>query len=133
MLFCGDLPFNGGTPFPLAGLERDDRGAGHRGRCDPAAVLIPGHGRPSDGTLIGKVIGYLEFVLATARLGIAARLSPLDLVRETDLGGYAASWFDSERIVGNLHRAYVDLKTPGHQFNVTAAFQDMIAFNGVSS
>jgi cyclase len=129
VLFCGDLLFNGGTPFMLMGSIR--------GAVDvlatvvapiPAAVIVPGHGRPVDGSLIDVVTGYLEFVLGTARLGIGAGLSPLELARETDLGEYA-DWPDSERIVGNLHRAYADLGAPG-QVDVIGAFRDMIAYNG---
>ncbi len=129
VLFCGDLLFNGGTPFLLMGSVR--------GAIDvlktvvapiPAAVIVPGHGKPCDGALIDVVTGYLDFVLATARQGIDAGLSPLDLARETDLGGYA-DWLDSERIVGNLHRAYADLGAPGHQVDVIAALRDMVAYN----
>src|ERR1700722_12089639 len=109
VLFCGDLLFNGGTPFLLMGSVR--------GAIDvltnvvariPARVIVPGHGAPCDHQLIGTIVGYLEFVLATAAKGIEAGLSPLDLARQTDLGEYAG-WLDSERIVGNLHRAYADL------------------------
>jgi cyclase len=68
VLFCGDLLFNGGTPFMLMGSIR--------GAIDvlttvvapiPATVIVPGHGRPCDGSLIDVVTGYLRFVLATAR------------------------------------------------------------------
>ena len=130
VLFCGDLLFNGGTPFMLMGSIR--------GAIDvlttvvaaiPATVIVPGHGRPCDGSLIDVVTGYLDFVLATARRGIDAGLSPLELARETDLGEYT-DWLDSERIVGNLHRAYADLTAPGHQVDVIGAFTDMIAYNG---
>jgi cyclase len=130
VLFCGDLLFNGGTPFMLMGSLL--------GAIDvlttvvapiPATVIVPGHGRPCDGSLIDVVTGYLDFVLATARQGIDAGLSPLELARATDLGEYA-DWLDSERIVGNLHRAYADLGAPGHQADVIGAFRDMIAYNG---
>jgi cyclase len=130
VLFCGDLLFNGGTPFMLMGSIR--------GAIDvlttvvapiPATVIVPGHGRPCDGSLINVVTGYLDFVLATARRGIDAGLSPLELARETDLGEYS-DWLDSERIVGNLHRAYADLAAPGHRADVIGAFTDMIAYNG---
>ncbi len=60
---------------------------------------------PCDASLITTTIGYLEFVLATATAGRAAGPAPLETARETDLGQYAG-WLDSERIVGNLHRAY---------------------------
>ena len=70
VLFCGDLLFNGGTPFLLMGSVR--------GAIDvltkvvapiPARVIVPGHGAPCDHQLIGTIVGYLEFVLAVAREG----------------------------------------------------------------
>jgi cyclase len=128
VLFCGDLLFNGGTPFLLMGSVR--------GAIDvltdvvapiPARTIVPGHGAPCDHQLIGTVVGYLEFVLATAEKGIGAGLSPLELARTTDLGGYA-DWLDRERIVGNLHRAYADLGAAAG-VDVIAALQDMVAYN----
>jgi cyclase len=128
VLFCGDLLFNGGTPFLLMGSVR--------GAVDvltsvvapiPARVIVPGHGAPGGRELITTVVGYLEFVLATARQGIEAGLTPLDLARQTDLGQYDG-WLDRERIVGNLHRAYADLGARDG-VDLLAALQDMVAFN----
>lgn len=128
VLFCGDLLFNGGTPFLLMGSVR--------GAIDvltnvvapiPARTIVPGHGAPCDHQLIGTVVGYLEFVLATAEKGIGAGLSPLELARHTDLGEYAG-WLDSERIAGNLHRAYADLGAAS-DVDLIAALGDMVAYN----
>ncbi|HVU93253.1 MAG TPA: MBL fold metallo-hydrolase [Jatrophihabitans sp.] len=130
VLFCGDLLFNGGTPFLLMGSVS--------GAIEvlttvlapiPATTIVPGHGAPCDRSLIPTVVGYLEFVLATAEAGRAAGLSPLEAARETDLGEYAG-WLDSERIVGNLHRAYADLAGDGRGVDVMAALGDMVAYNG---
>jgi cyclase len=130
VLFCGDLLFNGGTPFVLMGSVR--------GAIDvlttvvapiPATVIVPGHGAPCDRELIGTVVGYLEFVLAAARQGRAAGLSPLELARDTDLGEYAG-WLDRERIVGNLHRAYSDLDPAHPRVDLAGALRDMVAYNG---
>jgi cyclase len=129
VLFCGDLLFNGGTPFLLMGSVR--------GAIEvletvvapiPARVIVPGHGAPCDHGLISTVVGYLGFVLATAQKGIDAGLSPLDLARETDLGEYDG-WLDRERIVGNLHRAYADLGAVD-TVDLRAALADMVTFNG---
>ena len=129
VLFCGDLLFNGGTPFLLMGSVR--------GAIDvltsvvapiPARVIVPGHGAPCDQELITTVVGYLEFVLDTARQGIEAGLAPLDLARQTDLGEYDG-WLDRERIVGNLHRAYADLGARDG-VDLLAALKDMVTFNG---
>ena len=129
VLFCGDLLFNGGTPFLLMGSVR--------GAIEvltsvvapiPARVIVPGHGAPCDHELITTVVGYLEFVLATARQGIEAGLAPLELARQTDLGEYDG-WLDRERIVGNLHRAYADLGAR-EGVDLLAALKDMVTFNG---
>jgi cyclase len=90
VLFCGDLLFNGGTPFVLMGSVR--------GAIEvltevvapiPAEVIVPGHGAPCDAGLIDDVVGYLRFVLDAARAGLDAGLTPLELARETELGQYA--------------------------------------------
>jgi cyclase len=130
VLFCGDLLFNGGTPFLLMGSVR--------GAIDvlrdvvarvPARTIVPGHGAPCDQSLITTTIGYLEFVLSTATAARSAGLTPLEAARETDLGEYA-DWLDSERIVGNLHRAYRDLDPAGGELDTYGALADMVAYNG---
>jgi cyclase len=130
VLFCGDLLFNGGTPFLLMGSVRGAIDVlKHVVAPIPARTIVPGHGPPCDHRLIGTMVGYLEFVLATAAKGIAAGLSPLALARQTDLGEYAG-WLDRERIVGNLHRAYADLGAAAPDVDVFAAFRDMVDYNG---
>jgi cyclase len=130
ILFCGDLLFNGGTPFLLMGSVS--------GAIEvltsvlapiPARTIVPGHGEPCGQDLIDTTLGYLRFVLELARQGISAGLSPLEVARETDLDGYA-DWLDSERIVGNLHRAYRDLEPQRPDVDLFAALTDMVAYNG---
>jgi len=130
VLFCGDLLFNGGTPFLLMGSVL--------GAIDvltkvvapiPARTIVPGHGPPCDQQLIGTIVGYLEFVLETAQEGRAAALTPLQAAREADLGPYA-EWLDAERIVGNLHRAYSDLDPTAPEVDLLAALKDMVEYNG---
>jgi cyclase len=130
VLFCGDLLFNGGTPFLLMGSVA--------GAIDvltqvlapiPARVIVPGHGEPCGRDLIDTTVGYLRFVLDLARQGISAGLSPLEAARQSDLGQYAA-WLDPERIVGNLHRAYRDLEPERPGVDLYVALTDMVAYNG---
>jgi cyclase len=139
VLFCGDLIFNGGTPFLLMGsvagaidvLENVVRPLGAR-------IIVPGHGPvfedhgPGGGPgPINATLDYLRFVLGVAARGHAAGLTPLDAARDTDLGRFAA-WPDAERIVGNLHRAYAEIggARPGAPIDVVAALGDMVAYNG---
>jgi cyclase len=133
VLFCGDLIFNGGTPFLLMGSV-----AGALGVLEDvvrplgAATTVPGHGPVFTGQApLDATADYLRFVLDVAARGREAGLSPLEAARETDLGPFAA-WPDAERIVGNLHRAYAELDgVPcGGPVDVLAALADMVAYNG---
>ena len=56
---------------------------------------------------------------------------PLQAAREADLGRFA-EWHDSERIVGNLHRAYSELKGEprGAEIDTGKAFGEMLEYNG---
>jgi len=136
LLFCGDLLFNGGTPFLVQGsvagaievLENVIKPLG-------AETIVAGHGAPTGPALIDDVLGYLRFVQRAATDGRAAGLAPLETARQLDLGQYAGL-LDAERIVGNLHRAYADLDAErdgmplGRRIDVAAALADMVTFNG---
>ncbi len=133
VLFCGDLIFNGGTPFLLMGsvsgaievLENVVRPLG-------ASIIVPGHGPAfAEPGPIDDTLNYLRFVQDVATRGRDAGLSPLRAALETDLDGFAA-WPDAERIVGNLHRAYAELDgaPPGAAIDVASALADMVAYNG---
>jgi cyclase len=133
VLFCGDLIFNGGTPFVLMGSVTGAVEVLERVIAPlPADVIVPGHGpafagrEPVDATL-----AYLRFVLDVAERSLAAGLAPLDAARETDLGPFA-DWADAERIVGNLYRAQAELRGAprGAQVDMAAALTDMVAYNG---
>jgi cyclase len=133
VLFAGDIVFNGGTPFVLMGSVEGALDALDRVRTLDPITIVPGHGPVCDPGVLDQVRGYLEFVRAVAVGAVDAGLTPLEAARETDLGDYA-ELHDSERIVGNLHRAMAELfGTPrGGPVDVVAAFTDMIAFNGGS-
>ncbi|ALE79922.1 beta-lactamase [Pseudonocardia sp. AL041005-10] len=132
VLFAGDLLFAGGTPFLLSGsvagsvavLTDVVAGLGAR-------TIVPGHGPVCGPEVIGRTLDYLRFVQDVACRGVEAGVTPLEAARDTDLGEYA-DWLDSERIVGNLHRAYAEERgaPPGAPVDVPGAFQDMVAFQG---
>jgi cyclase len=132
-LFCGDLVFNGGTPFLLMGsvagavdvLETVLAPLG-------ATTIVPGHGPVfHDAAPLAATLDYLRFVLDVAVRGREAGVSPLDAARDTDLGRFA-DWPDAERIVGNLHRAYAELDglERGGSIDVFAALGDMVTYHG---
>lgn len=131
-LFCGDLVFNGGTPFLLMGsvtgaidvLENVVR---------PFAggTVVPGHGPVfHDDEPVTANLDYLRFVLDLAERGQAAGVTPLQAARDTDLGRFA-DWPDAERIVGNLHRAYADLADSSlyRPVDTSTALDDMVVYN----
>jgi len=131
VLFAGDLAFNGGTPFALSGsiagwLEV----LGALGQLAPA-VVIPGHGAPGGPGVLEETGSYLEFVQDAAAKAHAAGMTPLEAAAELDLGRYAALT-DSERIVGNLHRAYAELngRERGSPIDDAQCFTDMVTLNG---
>ncbi|HEX5190437.1 MAG TPA: MBL fold metallo-hydrolase [Streptosporangiaceae bacterium] len=133
VLFCGDLIFNGGTPFVLMGSVA---GAVDvlRHVIEPlgARTIVPGHGPVFTGTEpIEHTVDYLRFVQQTAATGQAAGLTPLEAAQAADLGQFAR-WPDAERIVGNLHRAYAELPSapPAAPVDVIAALADMVTYNG---
>lgn len=132
-LFCGDLVFHGGTPFVLMGsvtgaidvLENVVRPL-------EARTVVPGHGPVfHDDEPVAANLDYLRFVRDLAERGHAAGVPPLQAARDTDLGRFA-DWPDSERIVGNLHRAYAELDgTPtGGPIDTSVALTDMVTYNG---
>lgn len=137
VLFCGDLLFNGGTPFLLMGSIEGSIEAVEALRDIPARTIVPGHGPIAHGhaeftALIDQTLGYLRFVQARAAEAHAAGLPPLEAARATDLGPYA-ELLDPERIVGNLYRAYAELadtSTPrGRPVDLAAALTDMVTYN----
>jgi cyclase len=133
VLFCGDLIFNGGTPFLLMGSVTGAVEVLEQVIAPLAAdVTVPGHGPVFSGSgPVDATLGYLRFVLGVAERSLAAGLSPLDAAREADLGPFAG-WPDAERIVGNLHRAQAELRglPRGGPVDVPAALADMVAYNG---
>src|SRR4029077_13540575 len=73
-----------------------------------ARTLVPGHGPVCGPEVIDDMLAYLRFVQDVAQHAKAAGLSPLDAGRQADLGEFTGL-LDAERIVGTLHRAYLEL------------------------
>jgi cyclase len=94
------------------------------------ATFVPGHGPVCGPEVIDDVLAYLRFVPDTARQAKAAGPSPLEAARTADLGEFK-DLLDSERIVGNLHRAYLELDGAerGAPIDLAPALRDMAAYN----
>ncbi|MEV0621616.1 MBL fold metallo-hydrolase [Nonomuraea sp. NPDC050404] len=131
LLFAGDLIFNGGTPFVVMGSVAGMLRALEQLRELEAETVVPGHGEVCGPEAYEPVESYLRFVQETARRGKEAGLAPLEAARQTDLGRWG-ELLDSERIVGNLHRAYAELdgQPLGAPIDLFTAISDMITYNG---
>ena len=96
-----------------------------------AETIVPGHGPVCGPEVFDDMAAYLRFVQELARKGFDAGLSPLESAREADLGRFAP-WHDTERLAGNLHRAYSEIRgeTLGVKLDLGPMVADMIAYNG---
>lgn len=130
VLFTGDVIFNGGTPFALMGSVAGWLEALERLRALGAERLVPGHGEVCGPEAIDDVGAYLRWLQEIARKGFEADASPLDVARDADLGRFG-EWLDRERLVGNLHRAYCELRREprGAPLPLPQAVADMVAYN----
>ncbi|MCI0801904.1 MAG: MBL fold metallo-hydrolase, partial [Chloroflexi bacterium] len=131
LLFAGDLIFNEGTPFVAMGSVSGSLQALKRLRELGAETIIPGHGPVCGPEVMDDIEAYLTFIQETAREAFEAGLTPLDAARQADLDRFAG-WHDSERIVGNLHRAYSELRwePAGTVLDLGPIVADMVALNG---
>ena len=131
IVIAGDIVFHKGTPFALMGSVAGWLNALDRVRALGAETIIPGHGPVAGPEVLDDVAAYLRFVQQSAKAAYDAGASPLDAARDLDLGRFA-EWTDSERIVGNLHRAYSELRGEprGAQIDTATAFAQMLDYNG---
>lgn len=130
-LFTGDLLFNQVTALVFMGsLDGALRSLDWIAEFD-ADVVVPGHGavlqRHDVDAVLEEHRRYYRLIQTAAREGVAAGMSPLETARRTELGVFAA-FPDPERIVLNLHRAYVEIT--GGPFDLVAAFEDAVRYNG---
>jgi cyclase len=130
LLFAGDLLFNGGTPFVVMGSVQGLIDALTEVSKLAPATIVPGHGAVCDADVIDDQLAYLRFVQEVAKSGYGAGQEPLELARRTDLGKFAA-WTDTERLVGNLHRAYSELRGDpgGAPLDYDLIVADMVRYN----
>lgn len=131
LLFAGDLVFNGGTPFVVMGSVQGLIDALTDLSGLDAGTLVPGHGAVCDSGVIGSQLDYLRLVQELAKEGFTAGQEPLEVARRTDLGEFAG-WTDAERLVGNLHRAYSELRGEplGTPLDYHLIVDEMITYNG---
>ena len=131
VLFTGDLVFNGGMPFIAMGSVEGSLRALDRLRDFDAETIVPGHGPVCGPGVFEDIEAYFRFLQDTAKLTFDSGLSPLEAAQQTDLGRFNA-WHDKERIAGNLHRAYSELRGEplGTPLALGPIVDDMVAYNG---
>ena len=131
VLFTGDLVFNGGTPFVAMGSIAGSLVALDRLREFDAETIVPGHGPVCAPDAIDNMASYLRFVQDKAKDTYAAGLAPLAAAVAIDLKGFE-HWHDRERLAGNLHRAYSELRGEplGTALDLGPVVADMVSYNG---
>lgn len=135
VLFAGDLAFSGGQPFLLEGSVAGFRGAIAQMRELAPQVLAPGHGPvcrgDAVGTLLDNLDAYVSYVAEVAAASYAEGLTPLEAAVKHRDNPYAG-WAETERFVGNLHRAYSELagNPIDARLTVPSVWPDMVAFHG---
>jgi glyoxylase-like metal-dependent hydrolase (beta-lactamase superfamily II) len=135
VLFAGDLAFAGGQPFLAEGSVAGYPKALARIRALQPEELGPGHGPVQRGEEVGRLLDdldeYAAFVDAVARDAHAAGRTPLEAATAAKDNRFA-SWQESERLVGNLHRAYSELNGEplGSRVPIPVVWRDMVAFHG---
>jgi cyclase len=131
VLFTGDLIFSGGTPFVLMGSLSGSLDALDALRGFDPLVIVPGHGPVADASVIDEAERYLTWLAQLAADAHGRGLSPLDAARNADLGPFAGL-HNTERLAGNMHRAYAELDgaAPGAALDLGAAIADIADYGG---
>jgi cyclase len=131
ILFAGDLAFNGGAPLMSAGSVSGSLTVLEQLRQLAPRTVVPGHGEVCGPEVFTAGIDYLRFVQDVAQRGHRDGRTPLEAARDV-VDNPFSDLLDSERLVANLHRAYVELDgaAPGDAIDLTETRRDMIAFNG---
>lgn len=131
VLFAGDVVMAGATPFCLMGSVAGSLTAVRRLRELGAEMVVTGHGPVAGPEVFDATESYLHWVADLAADGVRAGWSPLDAADRADLGEFAGL-LDSERLVGNLHRAYAELRgtPPGAPIDLLTPMREMVDFNG---
>ena len=134
VLFAGDLAFAGGQPFLLEGSVAGFRSAIAQMRELAPEVLAPGHGPVCRGSDVAKLLddmdSYVAYVTEVAAESHAAGLTPLEAAQKHRDNPYS-TWAETERFVGNLHRAYAELDAvEWTRLGVPDVWPDMVAFHG---
>jgi cyclase len=135
VVFAGDLAFSGGHPIFLEGSMLGFASAVRQMRELEPEVLVPGHGPACRGDEVGRVLddleAYVDRIAALATESYAAGLTPLEAAQKHKADVYP-DWPEGERVVCNLHRAYVELTDyePPFRLSIPNLWPEMVALHG---
>jgi cyclase len=133
VLFAGDVVLPGCTPFCLMGSVRGCLAALGRLRGFGARTVVGGHGKVGGPEVFDETERYLRRILDLAGEGVAEGLSPLQVACRHGAGDFGGL-IDPERLVGNLHRAFLEIEDAdlplGTDIEVFEVFNEMVEFNG---
>jgi cyclase len=131
VLFAGDVLMPGCTPFVLAGSVEGSLRAVEKLRALGPRSIVGGHGPVAGPEALDEARAYLLWVRDLAARGLAAGLTPYQAAEAADLGDFARLR-DPERLVANLHRAYVEARglPPATQIRSAPVFAEMARLNG---
>lgn len=130
---CGDIHFEGGTPYVATGsITEAIRQVQTLQRLNPE-ILVPGHGPVTSTSALGTTYEYLTWVLDLAETGRLRGHTPWEVATRYRTNEFSGL-FNPERLVGNLHRAYLDLdgNPPGEGADISAVVSEMSRYAGRS-
>lgn len=109
IVFCGDLVFYLSTPFALMGNISNYIDAVENLIGLDAGIYIPGHGPPCNKEDLEEVLDYLSLVKEEAKKRFEEGMDYFEAAKDINLRRFA-DWANSERIVGNVARAYSEFR-----------------------
>jgi cyclase len=124
VLFTGDILFSGAHPIAWAGPVSNWIAACERILALDPAVIVPGHGPPSDTDAVRECKAYFEYLYDEARLRHGEGMTALQAARSISVDRWA-DWGEGERLVVNLANIYAELDGDPEPLNPLVAFQQM--------
>jgi glyoxylase-like metal-dependent hydrolase (beta-lactamase superfamily II) len=129
VLYAGDIAFIGSTPLVWEGSLLNWVETVARIVALKPRAIVPGHGPVTDVEGLRSMEAYLGHVIARGAELKDRGLTPAQAARELDVGDYAG-WKDSERVVLNLMRLWLELdgRRPSERIDAMSAFGAMADF-----
>ncbi len=124
VLFTGDILFSGAHPIAWAGPVSNWISACERILALDPAVIVPGHGPPSETTHVAELQAYFEYLYEHARRHHEAGRTPMQAALAMRLDRWA-DWGESERLVVNLANIYGELDGAQEPVGALVAFEQM--------